>query len=217
MHQRQMPRVASPEWETSVFINCPYDPRYEEIFSAIVFAVYDCRFLPRAALEIDTAAADRVGEIIHLIRSCKYAISDLSRIEADRLTGLPRFNMPFELGLILGLGDCERVHQKRKIVALILVSQSGQHQRFLSDLEGRPARAHQQQAQRAVRLVRNWLNSAARDQWVPSAPKIWRRYEQFKRELPEICADPRLELDPNDLTYPDYVQLVEEWLATHSP
>ena len=34
-----------------VFINCPFDKEYNPIFEAIVFTIYDCRFLPRCAKE----------------------------------------------------------------------------------------------------------------------------------------------------------------------
>ena len=34
-----------------VFINCPFDPDYRELFEAIVFAVLHCGFEPCSALE----------------------------------------------------------------------------------------------------------------------------------------------------------------------
>ena len=34
-----------------MFINCPFDAVYEPLFDAIVFAVYDCGFIARCALE----------------------------------------------------------------------------------------------------------------------------------------------------------------------
>jgi len=35
-----------PEYEQSVFINCPFDPEYAPLFEAIVFAVHDAGFRP---------------------------------------------------------------------------------------------------------------------------------------------------------------------------
>lgn len=39
------------EFETSVFVNCPFDDAYKPMFEAIVFAVFDCGYRPRCALE----------------------------------------------------------------------------------------------------------------------------------------------------------------------
>jgi len=41
----------SAEFETSVFVNCPFDDAYKPMFEAIVFAVFDCGYGPRCALE----------------------------------------------------------------------------------------------------------------------------------------------------------------------
>ena len=38
---------------TSVFINCPFDPDFQPIFDAVVFAVLRSGFTPRCALETD--------------------------------------------------------------------------------------------------------------------------------------------------------------------
>jgi hypothetical protein len=45
--------------DVSVFINCPFDPPYKPI----TFAVYDCGFFPRAALEEDNAGEVRYHKI----------------------------------------------------------------------------------------------------------------------------------------------------------
>jgi len=46
-----MDRKKGPGHEDSVFVNCPFDEEYEELFDAIVFAVHDCGFVARCALE----------------------------------------------------------------------------------------------------------------------------------------------------------------------
>lgn len=37
----------------NVFINCPFDDEYQPLFRALVFAVQDCGFVARSALERD--------------------------------------------------------------------------------------------------------------------------------------------------------------------
>src|SRR5258708_39103672 len=88
-----------------VFINCPFDLAYKPLFNAIVFAVYDLGFVARCALEEDDAADFRLSKIERMIEECRYGVNDLSAVALDAVTGLPRFNMPLELGLFFG---CKR-------------------------------------------------------------------------------------------------------------
>jgi hypothetical protein len=84
--------------EKQVFINCPFDPGYRATFDAIVFAVLHCGFEPRSALEAGGSGQQRFDRLLVLIGACPLAIHDLSRVELSG-KNLPRFNMPFELGL----------------------------------------------------------------------------------------------------------------------
>jgi hypothetical protein len=54
------------------------------------------------ALEDDDAGEFRLSKIERIIEECKFGIHDLSAVALDVATGLPRFNMPLELGLFLG-------------------------------------------------------------------------------------------------------------------
>jgi hypothetical protein len=89
-------------YDRSVFINCPFDDRYRPLFHAIIFAVHDCGFLARCALELEDSGEERIRKIKRIIRECQYGVHDISRVQLDSGTGLPRFNMPLELGLFLG-------------------------------------------------------------------------------------------------------------------
>jgi hypothetical protein len=53
----------------AVFINCPYDEEFAEIFDAIVFATVCCGFMPRSALESGTVAESRMQRIVDAIFS----------------------------------------------------------------------------------------------------------------------------------------------------
>jgi len=37
-------------YNDNVFLNCPFDPEYRQIFNAIVFTIYDCGFVARCSL-----------------------------------------------------------------------------------------------------------------------------------------------------------------------
>jgi hypothetical protein len=101
---------APADFQRNVFINCPFDDLYTPLFNALVFAVHDIGFRPRCALEASNAGQFRLDKIMEIIAECKYSVHDLSRTEADITSGLPRFNMPFELGIDLG---CRRFGSKK--------------------------------------------------------------------------------------------------------
>ena len=84
-----------------VFINCPFDERYRPLFEALVFAVLVSGYKARCALEDSDGANIRFDKPRRLIAASPRSIHDLSRTEIGG-NELPRFNMPFELGLAMG-------------------------------------------------------------------------------------------------------------------
>ena len=92
-------------YNDNVFINCPFDSTYKPLFDAMVFAVYDCGFIARCALEEEDASQVRIDRIYNIIADCRYGIHDISRTELDRDSGLPRFNMPLELGIFFAISS----------------------------------------------------------------------------------------------------------------
>ena len=86
----------------SAFLNIPYDPAYEDHFLAYIAGVAAFGLNPRATLEL-TSGDRRLDRIFKLISACRYSFHDLSLVELDlKPPPTPRFNMPFELGLVLG-------------------------------------------------------------------------------------------------------------------
>jgi len=59
-----------------------------------------CGYKPICALDFSDSGLVRFTEIIGMIAACGLSIHDISRVELDRHSGLPRFNMPLELGPI---------------------------------------------------------------------------------------------------------------------
>lgn len=83
----------------SVFLNIPYDSPFENLYLAYIVGLTAFGLIPRATLEIPTSRR-RLERILKLIEECAYSIHDLSRVQVDRrVPRVPRFNMPFELGL----------------------------------------------------------------------------------------------------------------------
>ncbi len=95
--QRQWFEVITPRACSSTALSTPNT----NLFEAIVFALFDCGREPSCALEIDDASEVRIDKVFSIIADCKFGIHDISRTEATQPSGLPRFNMPLELGMFL--------------------------------------------------------------------------------------------------------------------
>lgn len=201
-----------PRYHESVFINCPFDPAYAALFDAIVFAVHDCGYVARSALELQDSGTTRLDRLLTLIGECRFGIHDLSRTELDADSGLPRFNMPLELGLFLG-AQHYGTRRNREKVTLILDVERYRYQRFISDIAGQDPAAHAGDPAGAITCVRNWLRSHS-EAAIPGAARIVDRYATFRRELPTICE--AADLDATALTFADYSATVATWLGAHS-
>ena len=196
----------------NVFINCPFDRRYKPIFRAIIFAVIDCGFTPRSAMEIDDSTEERLAKIFRLIEDCRYGIHDISRTQLDSESRLPRFNMSFELGLFLAAQQYGKAHHRKK-TSLILDVEKYRYQKFFSDISGRDIQSHGNKDDSAIRIVRNWLASSVKV-LIPSGNKMASKYKSFRAQLPSQCE--KLELEMSDLTFVDYTILAESWLKKYS-
>jgi hypothetical protein len=174
---------------SDIFINCPFDARYRRLFNAIVYTVHDMRFRSRCALEARNAGQIRLHKILDIIAECKYGIHDLSRTELDSASGLPRFNMPLELGLDLGCKRYGQPYQQEKVL-LILDIEQHRYQKFISDIAGQDIACHSGRVRDVIDIVREWLRPELdpRVVIIPSGDEIWRRYQRFLRALPDICA-----------------------------
>jgi len=68
------------------------------------FTIIDSGYVPRCALDFSDSGDSRFHKILDLIVQCGMSIHDLSRVQMDDETRLPRFNMPLELGADLDGG-----------------------------------------------------------------------------------------------------------------
>lgn len=202
------------QYEHGVFVNCPFDDAHRPLFEAVVFTLHDCGYVAHSALEVTDASQVRIEKISVLIAGCKFGLRDISRTEPDAGTGLPRFNMPLELGLFLGAKRFGIGKQKQKN-CLIMDMDRYRYQRFISDIAGQDIVAHGGKPAQAIRIVRDWLSDAEpKAVTMPAGTLIGHRYEQFRSELPEMCT--RNGLLAEELTFNEYVLLVEEWLKTNA-
>jgi hypothetical protein len=197
-------------YQQSVFINCPFDDQYKDLFDAVVFAVVDCGFTPRCALEITNSGQSRIDKIVALIRACQFGIHDLSRTELDPGSNLPRFNMPFEFGIFFGAQRFGTGNQKKKN-CLIFDHTKYRYQQFISDIAGQDIATHDSDPRMLIVKIRDWLNAAGTAQ-LPGGPAIANRYDLFRSDLPAICR--QLKFMPDTLTFPDLVYVIRAWLKS---
>lgn len=200
-------------YEESVFINCPFDREYEPLFRALVFAVQNCGFVARSALEIDDGSEVRFEKLIRIIGDSKFGVHDLSRTELDRLSHLPRFNMPLELGLFLAAKYFGNARQRQK-ACLIFDRERYRYQQFCSDIAGQDVRAHHGQEADLIRAVRDALATWRTALPIPSGSIIHERYLRFNERLPRLAA--KTELRVEELTFNDLTRLMNEWLVSTS-
>jgi hypothetical protein len=179
-----------------VFINCPFDDEYKPLFRAMIFTILRSGFTPRSALEVIDGASTRISKIEKLIEVCQLGIHDISRTELDAVNGLPRFNMPLELGLFLGAKRFGDSTQKRK-KCMVLDVQRYRYQMFMSDIAGQDIDEHRGDVNELIIKVRAFLNSAVKGRLLASAATIAAQYAAFNERLPEICAGLELEVGRN--------------------
>lgn len=156
-----------------VFLNCPFDSEYRALLKALLFTVLDCGWIPRIAAEQVDSGQVRIEKIRGMISSCRLSIHDISRMEPLREGELPRFNMPFELGLDLGCRFYGSKAFGRK-ECLILEKEPHRYKQVLSDISGHDIRAHGGSPQRLVTEVRQWLSRRVR-RHLPSESGVWVR------------------------------------------
>ena len=200
-----------PRYSDNVFLNCPFDLAYNPLFNAMVFAVHDCGFNARCALEEEDASQVRIDKIYNIIETCRYGIHDISRTELDKTSGYPRFNMPLELGVFLGAKKFGINEQKRKS-CLILDKEPYRYQQFISDIAGQDIQAHNNNPEEIIKVVRNWLRNASKRETIPSGSIIWEHYQDFMRDLPQLAQECQLEIE--ELIFNDYTLMLLEWLST---
>ncbi len=197
-------------YSNQVFINCPFDDEYTKLFQAIVFAIQDCGFIPRCSKEIDDATEIRLNSIINLVDQCKYGLHDLSRVEPDKDTGLPRFNMPFELGIFYGAKRFGTDKKSKSKSCIIFEKEKYSYQKFISDISGVDIKNHDNSPENIIFAIRDWLSTSSKRKTIPYAPLIFSRYGEFYSNLINLCDSQSI--DCNSFPFIDLTRNISDWL-----
>ena len=161
----------------------------------------------------DDALDNRIDKIHRTIEKCRYGIHDISRTQLNK-EKLPRFNMPFELGIFFGAKRFGQNRQKLKN-ALILDKERFRFQQYISDIAGVDIRSHNNDADQIVQKVRSWLGTASRRK-LPGERHIGGHFAQFYIGLPKIVRALGIN-GVSNLTFNEYCKLVEEYIEANVP
>ncbi len=166
----------------SVFLNIPYDAAFRRLYLAYIVGLIHLGLEPRVTLGLP-GGERRLDRILELIRSCRYSIHDLSRVELDRVPPLtPRFNMPFELGLTVAVAKLEdRSHDW-----FLFETAPYRAQKSLSDLNGTDPNIH---GGTIEGVMRELCNAFVRESSRPQVPEMMKTYRAVSRQQERIILD----------------------------
>lgn len=202
----------SSSYETNVFINCPFDNDYIEIQSRIIFTIIYLGLEPQVASLIDDSGQSRLGKIQDMIGSSKYSIHDISRLKAGEVGEFYRLNMPLELGMDIGARHFQNSFGQKKF--LILEATKYDYQKAASDLNGFDPKSHDNNAEKAVERVRDWIENHMPKR-ADGAAKINSLYLEFRGDLYDDLVNNRgfNENQASNLQLSELVREMKDWLV----
>jgi hypothetical protein len=173
---RRKPRKGRERY--SAFLNIPYDSAFENLYLAYIAGLSAFGLIPRATLEIPTSQR-RLERILKLIEDCRYSIHDLSRVQlARKAPRVPRFNMPFELGLAVA-----HAYIHGRDTWYVCESVKHRTNKSLSDLDGTDVRVHGGTIEGLFGALCDIFVRTTRQ---PSVQEMRRIYRVLRRNLPMV-------------------------------
>ncbi|WP_264557936.1 hypothetical protein [Flavobacterium sp. N1718] len=174
--------------EYKVFINCPFDNLYFPLLKPLLFTIIYLDLKPQISETADSGEV-RIDHIVELMKTSKYSIHDLSRVERIRRNDYPRFNMPFECGIDFGLKKSNpEIYGGKKF--LILEKEPYRYKSIISDISGNDIKSHRNEPEEIIKAVRDWFKISIED--VPWYKPIWLAYAEFEFDFEQILNDKRL-------------------------
>lgn len=169
--------TATPVDPQSVFLNVPFDAEYSSLFIALIAGLAGVGRTPRCVLEVPSGGRNRLERLFSLMASCGSSIHDLSRVTlSDHLT-VPRFNMPFELGITYALS------QMTSHSFFVLEEKPFRIQTSLSDLNGHDPHIHKGNPVGILRCVLDCFGSSSGSPPLSALESLNRRLTRIAQRL----------------------------------
>lgn len=136
-----------------VFVNCPYDRDYLDLFKITVFTLHACGFGIKLACDDFESGENRLERLKRMMSTSSYHFHDISRLRKKDFKEHVRGNMILELGLSLGL-----IHTKKNQYKLLICDKEKYlYQKAISDLAGLDAYSHDNNNGTLCTLICGWL------------------------------------------------------------
>jgi hypothetical protein len=200
-------------FDKNIFINCPFDKKYKPLLKALLFIILYLEFEPQISVT-ESSSHSRITEIMRLIENSKYSIHDISRCEPLKIGELPRFNMPYEMGLDIGCSIYGTNEQKTK-KCLILESVKNRYDMVISDISGQDIKEHNDKPKKVIGKVLEWFaaNKAIPIDQIPSLSKTWTKYLDCNAKIVVSLINSDYTIpEINDLSIPQYIHAMKSAL-----
>lgn len=164
------------------FLNIPFDESFEPLYLAFVAGLSGFGLIPQAVLQIP-GSQRRLDRLTELMARCQYSFHDISRVELDRKRPrVPRFNMPFELGLAVGMA----AHGGYNHLWYAFEAKQFRALKSLSDLNGTEIYVH---GGKPVGVFRCLTNALARSKHRPTVRELQAIYRDVRKAALTIKRD----------------------------
>ncbi len=197
-------------FEKNVFINCPFDKDYIFLIRPLIYTLIYLGLIPKLSQTISSSTI-RINEIKKLIKNCKYGIHDLSRSKALNTGDLPRFNMPYELGLDIGAMEYGTGKLKTKKI-LILETEKYYYQKILSDIAGQDIENHNDDPYTLITRVRNWFSVNFTNIHIDGQRAIWDSYNLFIDDLITQLSKEYTTQEIEEMPIADFIKFANDWV-----
>jgi len=209
-------RAELPDYQTSVFINCPFDKDFAPILEAMLFCIIFAGLTPRLASERLEGGESRLDKIIELIGLCRFSVHDLSLAIASEKGEEFRMNMPFELGLDMGRRRAAKSQTNDKKF-IIFERNQYETKRCLSDLNGVDVEFHKNDFQMVTTKLRNFLAVEAECK-LPGPSAIQGQYATFLGWMTEKkMAEGHTLTEALELPTQERLTAMSAWIAAGKP
>lgn len=194
-----------------------FDDDYKDLLNPLLFTILYLGFQPKIS-QTRSSSTIRINQIKTYIKDSKFGIHDLSRCRPLSVGELPRFNMPYELGLDSGCLEYGTRKLKTKKL-LILETEKYYYQKVLSDIAGQDIENHNDDPRILVQKTRNWFSSLSVRKSYPSVTEIWSAFSQFHIDLIEDLniRNGRSDDDIDKMPVGEFIRLVRQWIASFKP
>ena len=124
---------------------------------------------------------------------------------------LPRFNMPYELGLDIGSIEYGSRKLKSKKI-LILESEKYHYLKVISDISGQDISSHDDDPKKLLSRVITWFESISPPIGGYGVTHVWTSYNKCLAEIANILSSNYTEDEIKNMTIAPFIKYVKDWV-----